>query len=292
MITGAARLRKVLAAAAAALVLSSGTAHAADQVPQSHIYTPTNGVRAEVGESVLVTGGGYDGNQSDTLRDYQVSVDGGETWNSGYRTATVPLSGETGITQALWAYVFTPEEPGIYTIVSRVNTDTVNGQVSAPRTLYVGVTAPALPSCYQCSFYSENPYEYDDEGQPVELGLRFRVDRPGVVTRIITSWNSYEASRVRLWRADGTLLADQAVTGVYADPFPTPVPVVPGEEYVASFTSWRGLYRSSQNTFPATIIRTPFIVPAHAGVYSYDLGFPTETWHDSYYWVTPELQRL
>jgi hypothetical protein len=85
------------------------------------------------------------------------------------------------------------------------------------------------------------------------------------------------------------VLADQAVSSAYADPFPTPVPVVPGEEYVASFTAWRGLYRTSENTFPATVIQGPFILPAHAGVYSYDDGFPTQTWNDSHYWVTPEF---
>jgi hypothetical protein len=281
--------RKALVAATAALLLFSGTAHAAEQLPQSHIYTPTNGGQAEVGESVLITGGGYAGSQSDTLREYQVSVDGGGTWNSGYRTATVPLGGETGILQALWAYVFTPEEPGVYTIVSRVNTDTAYGQPSAPRSLYVGMPAPTPGGCYLCVFYSQNPVEDADEGRPVELGLRFRVDRPGSVTRIVTSWNFNQASRVRLWRGDGTVLADQAVSSAYADPFPTPVPVVPGEEYVASFTAWRGLYRTSENVFPATVIQAPFVLPAHAGVYSYDDGFPTQTWNDSHYWVTPEF---
>ena len=129
--------RKVLVVAASALLLLSGlllsgTAHAADQLPQSHIYTPSNGGQVEVGESVLVSGGGYDGTREDTLQDFQVSVDGGNTWNAGYRTATIPLGGETGIMQALWAYVFTPEEPGVYTIVSRVDTDTEYGQFPRP----------------------------------------------------------------------------------------------------------------------------------------------------------------
>lgn len=281
--------RKVLVAAAAALLLFSGTAHAAAPLPQSHLYTPSNGGQVEVGESVLISGGGYEQTGPDALQDYEVSVDGGATWNSGYRTAIVRLGGETGIMQALWAYVFTPEEPGVYTIVSRVNTDTVYGQVSAPRTLYVGVPAPAPGGCYRCVFYSQNPVEDVVEGRSVELGLRFRVDRPGSVTKIVTSWNVYQASRVRLWRGDGTLLADQRVSGSHADPFPTPVPVVPGEEYVASFTSWLGVYQTSENMFPATVVHAPFILPAHAGVYSYDGGFPTQTWNDSHYWVTPEF---
>ncbi|WP_439657472.1 DUF4082 domain-containing protein [Lentzea sp. HUAS TT2] len=282
--------RKVLASAAAAVMLFSGTAYAAAPLPQSHLYTPSNNGRVEVGEPVLISGGGYYETRPDALQDYEVSVDGGTTWNAGYRTATIPLGGETGISQALWAYVFTPQEAGVYTIVSRVNTDTLYGQVSAPRTLYVGVPAPVQASCYLCTFYSYNPLVNDSEGRPVELGLRFRVDRPGSVTRIVTSWNTNEASRVRLWRADGTLLADQRVDSAYAGPFATPVPVVPGEEYVASFTSWRGLYRISENTFPATVLQAPFVLPAHAGVYSYDDGFPTQTWNDSHYWVTPEFQ--
>ena len=38
------------------------------------------------------------------------------------------------------------------------------------------------------------------------------------------------------------------------------------------------------------MIHAPFVLPAHAGVYSYDDGFPSQTWNDSHYWVTPELQ--
>jgi hypothetical protein len=283
-------LRQVLIVGAAALMLSSGVAHAADRLPQSHLYTPTTGGQVEVGESVLVTGGGYDGYQADTLREYQVSVDGGETWNDGYRTATVGLGGETGVTQALWAYVFTPEEPGVYTIVGRVNTDTVNGQVSASRTLYVGLPAPPPTSCCVRDFYTENPVEDAYDGLPVELGLRFRVDRPGSVTGVNIWRNGDRAARVRLWTGDGTLLAEQVVRGGYADPFPTPVQVVPGQEYVASFTSWSGWYRTSENTFTATVIQAPFILPAHAGVYSYGDAFPTQTWNDSHYWVSPEFR--
>ncbi|MGW6441678.1 DUF4082 domain-containing protein [Lentzea sp. NPDC055074] len=281
--------RKVLAVAAAALLVFSGTAHAAVPLPQSHLYTPSTNGHVEVGESVLISGGGYEQTGPDALQEYQVSVDGGATWSNGYRTGTIPLGGETGISQALWEYVFTPQEAGVYTIVGRVNTDTAYGQVSAPRTLYVGVPGPTPAGCYQCGFYTYNPIKDEAEGVVLELGLRFRVDRPGTITRVITSWNSNEASRVRLWRGDGTLLADRQVSTPYAEPFATPVPVVPGEEYVASFTSWRGKYRTSENTFPATVIQSPFVLPAHAGVYSYDGGFPTQTWNDSHYWVSPEF---
>lgn len=283
--------RRVLVIVTAVLLVASGTANAAIQLPQSYIFTPTNAGQVDVGEPVLITGGGYDGYGPETLTDYQVSVDGGQTWDYGYRTGTIPLGGETGITQALWAYIFIPDQPGTYTIVSRVNTETVFGQVSAPRTLYVGVPAPPVNGgCYQCSFYSELPSVSENEGRPVELGVRFRVDRPGAITQIITSWNSNLANRVRLWRGDGTLLADQAVPGNYAEPFPTPIPVVPGVEYVASFTAWTGHYRTTEHMFPATIIRAPFVMPAQAGVYSYDGGFPTRTWNDSHYWVTPEFR--
>jgi hypothetical protein len=283
--------RKVLVAAATALLLSSGTAHATAQLPQSHIYTPSNNGQIGVGEPVLVSGGGYDQQGGpDTLQDYQVSVDGGATWESGYRTAVVRLGGETGITQALWAYEFTPEAPGVYTILSRVNTETVYGQVSAPRTLYVGVPAPAPAACFWCVFRTERPYEEVTEGRQVELGLRFRVDRPGSVSQISVSSRPNRVSRVRLWRADGTLLADQRVTGTFTDPLPTPVPVVPGEEYVASYTAYLSEYQATENVFPATVIHAPFVLPAHAGVYSYNDGFPTQTWNDSHYWVTPVFQ--
>lgn len=66
--------RKVLAAAAVVLFLSSGTAHATAQLPQSHLYTPTNNGQVEVGEAVLISGGGYDQHGApDLLEDYRVS---------------------------------------------------------------------------------------------------------------------------------------------------------------------------------------------------------------------------
>ncbi|MET9230036.1 DUF4082 domain-containing protein [Lentzea sp. NPDC003310] len=283
-------VRRAAAVAMAVVLVFSGTAHAAEQLPQSHLYTPSHNGQVDVGESVVISGGGYYGMNADTLQDYQVSVDGGATWASGQRTGTIPLGGETGIAQALWKYVFTPQEPGVYTIVSRVNTDTLFGQVSAPRTLYVGVPAPAPGACFGCSFFTHDPSYFEAENLRVELGLRFRVDRPGIVVRVVTSWHYREASRVRLWRGDGTLLADQAVTGDWAQPFATPVPVVPGEEYVASFTSYRGHYRITENAFPATVVQAPFVLPAHAGVYTYGDGFPSQTWNDSHYWVSPEFQ--
>ena len=175
--------RKVLVAAVAALLVFSGTAHATAQLPQSQIYTPSNNGQVEVGEPVLISGGGWDQNYGPNLLEaYEVSFDGGSTWEPGYRTAVVRLGGETGIIQALWAYEFTPQEPGVYTIVSRVNTDTLFGQVSAPRTLYVGVPAPSLGACYWCVFRTDHPYEDVVEWRRVELGVRFRVDRPGTVS--------------------------------------------------------------------------------------------------------------
>jgi hypothetical protein len=283
---------EVLAVAAAVLLLSSGTARATDRLPQSHLYTPTNNGQIEVGEAVLISGGGYDQNgDPDLLQDYQVSVDGGATWDSGYRTAVVRTGGETGIIQALWAYEFTPQEPGVYTIVSRVNTDSLYGQVSAPRTLYVGVPAPAPGGCFLCVFRTEHPYQDVAEGRPVELGLRFQVDRPGSVTQISVSAQPNRVSRVRLWRGDGVLLADQRVTGAFTDPLATPVPVVPGVEYVASYTAYLSEYQATEHVFPASVIYAPFILPAHAGVYSYDDRFPSQTWNDSHYWVTPVFSR-
>ncbi|MEU5697128.1 DUF4082 domain-containing protein [Actinosynnema sp. NPDC020468] len=285
------RVRAVLAAVLAVLLPASGTAYAADPVPQSHIDTPTTNGRVEVGEPVLVMGGGYVGYSYTTLTEYQVSVDGGATWSDGYKTGTTWYGGETGIIQALWSYAFTPEEAGVYTIVSRVNTDTEYGAVSAPTTLYVGVNppAPAWVRCYSCGFYTPNAAYETSESFPLELGLRFRVDRPLRVGAIGTSWQGRNASRVRLWRGDGTLLADQTITSEYGNPLATPVDVVPGQDYVASFTSRIGHYRVTEDVFPATVIQAPLVLPAHAGVYSTTGGFPTETWHDSHYWVSPEF---
>ena len=43
-------------------------------------------------------------------------------------------------------------------------------------------------------------------------------------------------------------------------------------------------------SFVPEVVQAPFVLPAHAGVYSYEDDFPTRTWNDSHYWVSPEFQ--
>ncbi|NUT91111.1 MAG: DUF4082 domain-containing protein [Saccharothrix sp.] len=278
-------------AVVAALVLSTvvgGRAEAAEP-PQSAIIAPTSGSRVEVGEPVLVLGSGdYWRQWSERVTEFQVSFDGGETWEWGHYSGS--SGSENTPVRYSWAYDFTPTEPGVYTIVSRVNTDTVYGAISAPTTLYVGVPAPAPSgSCAPCrlDLGPRNPNRYDDEGRSVSVGLRFSVDRPGFITGI-EHGQEETANLAHLWRSDGTLLAQQRVAGGGRNlPFPTPVAVVPGEEYVVDLTLFGGRYVSHDALHTATLLQSPFIVPAQGGVYAYDEQFPNLSWHDSNYVVTP-----
>lgn len=78
------------------------------------------------------------------------------------------------------------------------------------------------------------------------------------------------------------------------DVFPTPVPVEPDRDYVISYYTPQGGYAMSENYFTGTLVQAPFTAPHDgtrgAGVYRYGGGFPTDSRHDSTYWVQPEFQ--
>ncbi len=135
----------------------------------------------------------------------------------------------------------------------------------------------------------------DLDGQPVELGVRFTSEVPGVLTGV--RFAKPERARGKhagsVWDDGGHLLAQAAFTGESGSGwqqvrFTQPVPVVAGRTYTASYHSDDGIYLSKENAFAQSGLRTgPLSAPAgRNGVYAYGPGgFPTQTWHASNYFV-------
>jgi len=95
-----------------------------------------------------------------------------------------------------------------------------------------------------------------------------------------------------LWQSNGQRLAVKASTGETASgwqtiTFDTPVPIVPGTTYVASYHSAIGRYAVTSGQFGAKYDHAPLHVPAGGGAWHYgpDGGvYPANT-SNSNYWV-------
>jgi hypothetical protein len=140
----------------------------------------------------------------------------------------------------------------------------------------------------------------DPDTSAVELGVRFKSDRNGVITGI----RFYKASTNTgihvgsLWSATGVLLAQATFTSETASgwqrvDFTTPVPITANAVYVASYHTNVGRYAGDSSFFAAAGVDNP---PLHAlkdeatgrnGVYAYSNtpAFPAFSYLATNYWV-------
>jgi methionine-rich copper-binding protein CopC len=182
---------------------------------------------------------------------------------------------------------------------------TYRASVSARDTVGNAMAAPDVwqfttASC-PCSLWSDAsaPAGAFVNSRPLELGLRFRADADGYVTglRFYKAAGDPGTHVGNLWRADGTLLASAAFSGETASGWQqvnlaSPVPVVAGMTYVASYHSSAGYYGASQGYFATAETRSgPLVAPSN-GAYgpngSYRegaSGFPDLGAGGSNYWV-------
>ena len=196
---------------------------------------------------------------------------------------------------------------GIYTV-----TPTESGFIFTPGTQNVtlsGTNATGvnfqgqLCNCISIWPASATPALIDsNDGTPVEIGVKFRVDSPGSVTAV----RFYKASTNvgthigHLWSSTGTLLGTATFTGESASGwqqmnFATPIQIAANTTYVVSYYAPSGHYSADTNYFATTGVDHP---PLHAlangvdganGVYLYTSsqtgGFPTNTYSSTNYWV-------
>lgn len=289
------RLSRLLVAVAAATFGLPGAAHAQDG-PVVGISTPTTGAGVQVGVPVLVTGSTMSASPR-AITATELSFDGGATW------VTTELVRVLEGFRTDWRYLHTPATAGDVTIAGRAVTASGVGPTGAAVTVHVGgTTVPQPVDCRpRCEFTTPYAPAVDDpDVHPVEVGVVTRFDRPGHVLGASLLRGTYrEPITLRMWSDAGVLLAERLWEhpGLMAEiDFPTPVPVEPDRDYVISYYTPRGGYATSEHYFTGTVVQAPFTAPHNgthgAGVYHYGVGggFPTDSWHDSTYWVQPEFR--
>jgi hypothetical protein len=139
----------------------------------------------------------------------------------------------------------------------------------------------------------------DNDGLPVELGVRFSVSTPGSIVAI-----RYYKSRANsgphtgaLWTANGHKLASvtfrhESTRGWQVAQLAKAVPLIPGVAYVASYHTTTGHYARQQWAFARGAVIGNKTIRGTAGTYRYGRsGFPTRTWHRSAYYVDALFRR-
>jgi hypothetical protein len=280
----------MLAVVALALVFgaAAGAGASPNNDPRSGVTSPTRGSVLPLGVPVMVTGVAVNG-ETGGIVSVDVSVDGGATWDRAEGTET-------------WLFTFTPTEPGPLTITSRAATEDVfeSPAYSYPVTVGEGTPPPVhCPCTLVPPFLPNRPVITDPDAVPVELGLRFKPDRDGLVTGVYFFRHPGNTGPhvAHLWSSDGELLAEATAanaTGIAPRlTFSQPVPVRAGSTYVASYYTPSGHYASTEDFFSGVMVLPPFSTVfdenGGAGVYRYGTGggFPDQTWHASNYWVGP-----
>ena len=136
------------------------------------------------------------------------------------------------------------------------------------------------------------------DGNPVELGVKFRVEVSGTITALrfykgLTNTGTHVG---HLWSASGTRLASVTFTGESASGWQeaslsSPVAVSAGTTYVASYHAPNGNYAFDSNFFATAFVNGPLRATSWSegggnGVYAYGASaFPASTYNATNYWV-------
>lgn len=134
----------------------------------------------------------------------------------------------------------------------------------------------------------------------VELGVKFRADANGYITgiRFYKGTGNTGTHVGRLWSSTGTLLRnvtfiEESASGWQQAEFGTPVAIIAGQTYVASYYAPVGRYSVNAGFFAASGTTSGPLTALKAGVdgpnglYRYGTGggFPSSTYNSSNYWV-------
>jgi hypothetical protein len=165
-------------------------------------------------------------------------------------------------------------------------------------------TTAAAPSATNYSMWAPTATptnSLENDGDAVELGVKFRSDIDGVITgvRFYKGGPANGGMHVgHLWTSSGTLLgsvtfASETSSGWQQALFPTPIPITANTTYVVSYFAPQGHYAADLNYFASSgVDNGPLRALSNAlaggnGVYRYAPtgGFPTNTYQSSNYWV-------
>jgi hypothetical protein len=135
---------------------------------------------------------------------------------------------------------------------------------------------------------------------PVEVGTAFEVGEAGTVTalRFYKAPQNTGTHRGTLWSADGEVLAEVEFAGETASGWQraelsTPVQVVPGQTYVASYLAPGGRFSIAHGYFASPQTSGRITAPAGQNgrfLYQAGGGFPTGSWGSSSYFVDAEVE--
>ncbi|MCB9113237.1 MAG: DUF4082 domain-containing protein, partial [Anaerolineales bacterium] len=257
--------------------LTAATASTDSTAPTVTITSPANGSNVP-GGNITVTGTASD--TGGVVAAVKISTDGGTTWNLATGTTT-------------WSYTFSAASQPVTVQVLAID-DSVNmGATSS-----VSFTADAH-TC-PCSIWNDSitPSNAGNDGQPIEVGVKFQATEAGYITgiRFYKEASNTGTHVGHLWASDGTQLADATFTGetsfgwqeVY---FSSPVQIQANTTYVASYYSSGGGYSYDDQYFTASFNNPPLRALTDGedgpnGVYTYGASaFPTQTYQSANYWV-------
>ena len=156
-----------------------------------------------------------------------------------------------------------------------------------PCTLWVDSTIPGM--------------KVDPDNNAVELGVKFQTDTAGKITGITfyKGISNLGPHKGYLWKSDGTLLASVEFTGESSEGwqkayFSQSVDVLANTTYIASYHTQSGYYSADTGYFLQEYNNGPLTalmdsIGERNGVYRYGAGgvYPSNTWNQSNYWVSP-----
>ena len=122
------------------------------------------------------------------------------------------------------------------------------------------------------------------------VGVRFSSVKAGTVTAIkfYAGEGNTGTQTVALWNSSGTSLgtgtSNSSATGWRTVKLTTPVQIVAGQTYTASYYAPNGHYSVTSGAFSSAVTAGPLTVPASGATYRYPSGFPSAS-STANYWV-------
>ncbi|MFB9253211.1 DUF4082 domain-containing protein [Sphaerisporangium melleum] len=218
--------------------------------------------------------------------------------------ANQAVAGSAALNEAGTLLTFTPDAPlaqsTTYTVtVSGAKDDNDNTMIMTSWSFTTGGPASCPCSIWASNAVPANPSVNDSDA--VEVGVKFTAEMDGQITgvRFYKGAGNTGVHTGHLWSATGTPLAqatfdNESASGWQTVQFTTPVDVVAGQVYVASYHAPNGHYAGDGGYFTnGPQVNSPLTAlvnggPAGAnGVYRYgsDPGFPTASYNGANYWV-------
>jgi phosphodiesterase/alkaline phosphatase D-like protein len=272
--------------------LVAATASLDAAAPMSTITAPANGANLPNGTPVNIVGTATE-NGGGQVGAIEVSLDGGATWH--------PAQGTTA-----WTYKFTPGVPGgTVNIKTRAVDD--SGNIETPGAgITVNVTQRSC-STGPCSLWDDSvtpKVASNNDGNSTEVGVKFTSDQDGFIkglrfykgpnntgTHIGSLWTNVQSPTPT--KLGSVTFTNETATGWQQATFATPINIVAGQTYVASYHAPNGGYAVDQHYFATSELANS---PLHAlldgvdgpnGLFDYTQNphYPHMTFNSSNYWV-------